>query len=47
MILISQDWENTILVLGLVNLVIGVLCGSLWLLISRLKIARDVPDSVR
>ncbi|ACL16763.1 multidrug effflux MFS transporter [Methanosphaerula palustris] len=47
MILISQDWENTILVLGLVNLVIGVLCGSLWLLISKLKIAQDVPDSVR
>jgi MFS transporter, DHA1 family, multidrug resistance protein len=47
MILISQDWPDPVLALGLVNLVIGLLCGALWLLISKLKIARDVPDSVR
>ncbi len=47
MILISQDWPDPVLALGLVNLVIGLLCGALWLLIGRLKIARDVPDSVR
>jgi len=47
MILISQDWPDPVLALGLVNLVIGLLCGCLWLLIGRLKIARDVPDSVR
>ncbi len=45
MFLISLDWANTILALGVMNLLTGLVCGSLWLLISKKPFIKQVPDA--
>ncbi len=44
MTVISLNWSNTILVLGIMNLLIGLLCGGLWLCISRKPYVTQVPE---
>lgn len=45
MSLISLDWANTILVLGAVNIFTGLICGSVWLLVSKKPFIKQVPDA--
>lgn len=45
MSLISLDWANTILVLGAVNIFTGLICGSIWLLVSKKPFVKQVPDA--
>ncbi|HBC94884.1 MAG TPA: MFS transporter [Pelotomaculum sp.] len=35
MLLISYGWSNIILALGILNLIVGLVCGALWLVISK------------
>ena len=44
MTIISLKWSNTILVLGMLTLLIGLLCGALWLYISRKPYVTQVPE---
>ncbi|EFK08726.1 transporter, major facilitator family protein [delta proteobacterium NaphS2] len=44
MSIISLNWNNTILVLGMLNLLIGLLCGALWLYVSRKPYVTQVPE---
>ena len=44
MTIISLKWSNTILVLGMLNLLIGLLCGTLWLYVSRKPYVTQVPE---
>lgn len=45
MLLVSLDWSNIILALGILNLITGLVCGSLWLLISRKPFIKQAPDT--
>jgi DHA1 family bicyclomycin/chloramphenicol resistance-like MFS transporter len=44
MTIISLNWGNTILVLGAMNLLIGLTCGALWLHISKKPYVTQVPE---
>ncbi|TEB06100.1 Bicyclomycin resistance protein [Pelotomaculum schinkii] len=44
MLLISYDWSNIILALGILNLIVGLTCGVLWLLISKRSFIKQVPQ---
>jgi MFS transporter, DHA1 family, multidrug resistance protein len=44
MTIISLDWGNTILALGAMNLIVGLTCEGLWLLLSQRKFIKQVPD---
>lgn len=43
--LISFDWGNTVVALGTMNLVTGLLSGALWLYISKRPFIKQVPDT--
>ncbi len=44
MIIISLNWDNTIVVLGVMNVLIGSTCAILWLLISQKPFIKQVPE---
>ncbi len=44
MMIISLDWNNTILVLGMMNILTGLVCGGLWLRISQKPYVMQVPE---
>jgi DHA1 family bicyclomycin/chloramphenicol resistance-like MFS transporter len=44
MIIISLNWDNTIVVLGLLNVLIGLTCVVLWILISQKPFIKQVPE---
>ena len=44
MTIISLNWSNTILLLGLMNILIGLVCGALWLRISQRPYVMKVPE---
>jgi DHA1 family bicyclomycin/chloramphenicol resistance-like MFS transporter len=44
MTIISLKWSDPILVLGMMNLLVGVTCGSAWLRISRKPYVLQVPE---
>ncbi len=44
MAIISLNWANTILVLGVMNIVIGLVCEGLWLRVSRKPYVTQVPE---
>ncbi|HOP46761.1 MAG TPA: Bcr/CflA family efflux MFS transporter [Desulfobacteraceae bacterium] len=44
MTVISLDWGSIILALGIMNLIIGMVCGALWLNISRKSYVVSVPE---
>ncbi len=44
MIIISLNWDNTIVVLGVMNVLIGLTCVVLWLLISQKPFIKQVPE---
>ncbi len=43
MTVISQEWSNTIQVLGSMNILVGLLCLGLWLLLSRRPFVKQIP----
>jgi len=43
MTVISQEWSNTIRILGLMNILVGVLCLCLWLLLSNRPFVKQIP----
>ena len=43
MTVISQEWSNTIRILGLMNILVGVLCLGLWLLLSNRPFVKQIP----
>jgi len=43
MTVISQEWGNNIRVLGLMNILVGVLCLCLWLLLSNRPFVKQIP----
>ncbi len=44
MLLISFNWSNIVLALGIMNIVTGLVCGTAWLLISKKPFIRQIPD---
>lgn len=44
MLLISFDWSSRVLALGTLQMVIGLVCGGLWLLISGKPFLKQLPD---
>lgn len=44
MTIISLNWSNTILVLGIMNILIGLVCEALWLRISQKPYVMQVPE---
>lgn len=44
MTIISLNWSNTILVLGMMNILIGLVCEALWLRISQKPYVVQVPE---
>ena len=44
MTIISLGWGNTILVLGIMNILAGLTCGALWLQISQKQFVKQVPE---
>ena len=46
MLLVSFNWSNTVLVLGILNLTTGLVSLVLWLLISQKPFVKQVPDTV-
>ena len=44
MFLISFDWSSRILALGTLQIMIGLLCGGLWLLVSGKSFVKQLPD---
>ncbi len=44
MTIISLGWSNTVLVLGIMNILIGLACEVLWLLIHRRPFIRQIPE---
>ena len=44
MTIISLNWSNTILVLGIMNILTGLTCEALWLLISQRPFVKRVPE---
>jgi len=44
MTIISLNWSNTILVLGVMNILIGLISGALWLQISKKQYVMQVPE---
>ena len=46
MLLISLDWANMILILGILNFITGLICGSLWVVISKKPFIKQIPDIV-
>lgn len=44
MTIISLKWSDPILVLGMLNLLVGLTCGSAWLRISRKPYVLQVPE---
>jgi len=44
MTIISLGWSNTILVLGVMNILMGLACTALWLLISERPFVKRVPE---
>jgi MFS transporter, DHA1 family, multidrug resistance protein len=44
MTIISMNWSNTILVLGIMNILTGLTCMALWLLISQRPFVKRVPE---
>jgi DHA1 family bicyclomycin/chloramphenicol resistance-like MFS transporter len=47
MTIISLDWSNTILVLGIVMILVGLVCVTLWLHISQKPYVMQVPERYR
>lgn len=43
MTVISQEWGDTIRILGLMNILVGVLCLCLWLLLSNRPFVKQIP----
>jgi DHA1 family bicyclomycin/chloramphenicol resistance-like MFS transporter len=46
MIIISLNWDNTIVILGVMNILIGLTCMILWLLISQKPFIKQVPERI-
>lgn len=44
MTIISLNWSNIILVLGMINILIGLVCGALWLGMSQKPHVTKVPE---
>jgi DHA1 family bicyclomycin/chloramphenicol resistance-like MFS transporter len=44
MTIISLNWSNTILVLGIMNILIGLVCEALWLRVSQKPYVMQVPE---
>jgi len=44
MTIISLNWSNIILVLGVMDIIIGLACEVLWLLIYRKPFVKHVPE---
>jgi len=43
MTIISQEWSNTILVLGSMNILVGLVCLGLWLILSERPFVKQIP----
>jgi DHA1 family bicyclomycin/chloramphenicol resistance-like MFS transporter len=46
MAIISLDWGNTILALGIMNIAVGLSGGLLWLLISQKPFVKQIPEGL-
>jgi DHA1 family bicyclomycin/chloramphenicol resistance-like MFS transporter len=46
MLLIAFSWSNIILALGTLNIITGLVCGALWLVISKKPYIKQVPNKV-
>ena len=44
MTIISLNWSNTILVLGIIMILVGLVCEALWLRISQKPYVLQVPE---
>ncbi|MFZ2535795.1 MAG: MFS transporter, partial [Methanothrix sp.] len=44
MTIIALGWGNTIMVLGIMNILTGLTCGALWLQISQKQFVKQVPE---
>jgi hypothetical protein len=44
MTIISLSWSNTIRVLGMMNILAGSSCLSLWLLLSNKPFIKQIPE---
>jgi len=44
MAVVSQDWGDTIRVLGGMNLLVGLVCILLWLLLSQRPFVKQIPE---
>lgn len=44
MLLVSYGWSNIILALGIINLMVGLVCSVLWLLVSKSSFIKEVPQ---
>lgn len=44
MTIISLNWSNTILALGVMNIAVGLACGVLWLMIGGKPFVKRVPE---
>jgi len=42
--IISLNWSNTILVLGIIMIMVGLVCEALWLRISQKPYVLQVPE---
>ncbi|MHB8118916.1 MAG: multidrug effflux MFS transporter [Methanothrix sp.] len=45
MTIISLPWSNTILILGAMNILTGISCLALWLLLSNKPFIKQIPES--
>ena len=44
MILATLGGSHLVFIVGVINVAVGLVCLSGWLLIGRLKLAKEVPD---
>ncbi len=44
MAVISMDWHNMILVLGMMHLLVGLVCTGLWVFMSKMMFVTNVPE---
>ena len=45
MTVISQSWSDTIRVLGAMNILVGITCFGLWLLLSSRPFVKQIPET--
>jgi len=46
MTIVSFNWSNLVRVVGILNIILGLLCGFLWITLSRKSYIRQVPERI-